>query len=107
MPVSKSTYHDAPDLPSSVVREEHIEYGFIGTLQLFIVSKRIETMTPELGFPPFKTRNSPFKVSPARHFAFNAYERFLPVYEYADEENRKITRLDTFAAELATMKKAA
>jgi hypothetical protein len=29
----KVSYHDAPDLPSSVVREDTIEYGFIGTLQ--------------------------------------------------------------------------
>ena len=27
------SYHHAPDLPSAVVREDHIEYGFIGTLQ--------------------------------------------------------------------------
>ena len=33
MPATKFTYHDAPDLPSSVVREDTIEYGFIGTLQ--------------------------------------------------------------------------
>jgi type I restriction enzyme R subunit len=33
MPASKSTHHDAPDFPSSVVREDTIEYGFIGTLQ--------------------------------------------------------------------------
>ena len=29
----KVSYHDAPDLPSSVVREDHIDNGFIGTLQ--------------------------------------------------------------------------
>ena len=33
MPASKISYNDAPDLPSSVVREDTIEYGFIGTLQ--------------------------------------------------------------------------
>ena len=29
----KVSYHDAPDLPSSFVRKDAIEYGFIGTLQ--------------------------------------------------------------------------
>ena len=33
MPPSKFSYHDLPDLPSSVVCEDTIEYGFIGTLQ--------------------------------------------------------------------------
>ena len=33
MPNSKFTYTPTTDLQSSVVREEHIEYGFIGTLQ--------------------------------------------------------------------------
>ncbi len=28
----KASYHKAPDFPSSVVREDTIEYGFIGTL---------------------------------------------------------------------------
>jgi hypothetical protein len=27
----KFTYHDAPDFPSSVFREDTIEYGFIGS----------------------------------------------------------------------------
>ena len=31
------------------------------------------------------------------HFNFNADERFLPVYRWADEDNRKITGLETFA----------
>ena len=52
-------------------------------LQLFIVSNRDRTYY--------------FANNNARHFAFNADERFLPVYEYADEENRKITHLDAFA----------
>ena len=29
----KSIYHDLPEFQGSVVKEEHIEYGFIGTLQ--------------------------------------------------------------------------
>jgi len=53
-------------------------------LQLFIVSNRDRTY--------YFTNNN------ARHFAFNAEERFLPVYEFADEANIKITHLDEFAA---------
>jgi type I restriction enzyme R subunit len=53
-------------------------------LQLFIVSNRDRTYY--------------FANNNARHFAFNADERFLPVYEFADEDNKKITHLDDFAA---------
>ncbi len=53
-------------------------------LQLFIVSNRDRTYY--------------FANNNARHFAFNADERFLPVYEFADEANNKITHLDDFAA---------
>ena len=53
-------------------------------LQLFIVSNRDRTYY-------FANNNT-------RHFAFNADERFLPVYEFADEDNKKITHLDDFAA---------
>ena len=52
-------------------------------LQLFIVSNRDRTYY-------FANNNT-------RHFAFNADERFLPIYEFADEDNRKITHLDEFA----------
>ncbi len=31
----------------------------------------------------------------ARHFAFNAEERFLSLYQFADEVNKKVTHLDT------------
>jgi len=51
-------------------------------LQLFIVSNRDRTYY--------------FANNNARHFAFNAEERFLPVYEFADGDNRKITHLDDF-----------
>ena len=51
-------------------------------MQLFIVSNRDRTF--------YFTNNN------ARHFVFNADERFLPVYEFADEANRKITHLDDF-----------
>ena len=52
-------------------------------LQLFIVSNRTNTYY--------------FANNNARHFAFNADERFLPIYQFADEENKKITHLDDFA----------
>jgi type I restriction enzyme R subunit len=73
--------------------EQIVEYkndpgnGYTKTLlcfmQLFIVSNRDRTYY--------------FANNNARHFAFNAEERFLPVYEFADEENKKITHLDSFA----------
>ena len=52
-------------------------------IQLFIVSNRNSTFY--------------FANNNARHFAFNADERFLPVYQFADEANTKITHLDLFA----------
>lgn len=52
-------------------------------LQLFIVSNRDRTFY--------------FANNNARHFAFNAEERFLPIYEFADENNRKVTHLYEFA----------
>ena len=51
-------------------------------MQLFIVSNRDHTYY--------------FANNNARHFAFNVEERFLPVYEFADEDNKKITHLDSF-----------
>ena len=53
-------------------------------LQLFIVSNRTNTWY--------------FANNNARHFSFNADERFLPIYQFADEANTKITQLDAFAA---------
>lgn len=52
-------------------------------LQLFIVSNRDRTFY-------FANNNT-------RHFAFDAEERFLPVYEFADVDNKKVTHLDSFA----------
>ncbi len=52
-------------------------------LQLFVVSNRTETW--------YFTNNN------TRHFAFNAEERFLPIYQFAAEDNTKITHLDDFA----------
>ena len=52
-------------------------------LQLFIVSNRTNTYY--------------FANNNARHFSFNQDERFLPIYQFADEANHKITQLDSFA----------
>lgn len=52
-------------------------------LQLFIVSNRDQTFY--------------FANNNARHFTFNAEERFLPIYEFADVNNKKIVHLDSFA----------
>jgi type I restriction enzyme R subunit len=52
-------------------------------MQLFIVSNRTDTWY--------------FANNNARHFSFNADERFLPLYQFADENNQKITHLDPFA----------
>ncbi|WP_429929952.1 type I restriction endonuclease subunit R [Agrobacterium vitis] len=52
-------------------------------LQLFIVSNRDQTFY--------------FANNNARHFAFNAEERFLPVYQFAGVDNKKIVHLDSFA----------
>ena len=73
--------------------EQIVEYksdpgnGYTKTLlcfmQLYIVSNLDRTYY-------FANNNS-------RHFAFNAEERFLPIYEFASEDNKKITHLDDFA----------
>ncbi len=73
--------------------EQIIEYkndpgnGYTKTLlcflQLFVVSNRDQTFY-------FANNNS-------RHFTFNADERYLPIYQFADRENAKITHLDDFA----------
>ncbi|MEA3203085.1 MAG: type restriction enzyme subunit, partial [Thermoplasmata archaeon] len=52
-------------------------------VQLFVVSNRDSTYY--------------FVNNNARHFAFNAEERFLPIYQHAAEDNSKITHLDDFA----------
>jgi len=73
--------------------EQIVEYkndpgnGFTRTLlcfmQVFVVSNRDSTYY--------------FANNNARHFSFNADERFLPVYQYAAPDNAKITGLDPFA----------
>ena len=61
--------------------------GYTKTLlcfvQLFLVSNRDSTYY-------FANNNS-------RHFAFNAEERFLPLYQFSDESNKKVSHLDDFA----------
>jgi type I restriction enzyme R subunit len=52
-------------------------------LQLFIVSNRSDTWY--------------FANNNARHFSFNADERFLPLYQFADVDNSKVTHLDDFS----------
>ena len=73
--------------------EQIVEYkndpgnGYTRTLlcfvQLFIVSNRTETWY--------------FVNNNARHFAFDADERFLPIYQFADEDNTRITHIDDFS----------
>ena len=61
--------------------------GYTNTLlcfmQLFIVSNRSNTWY--------------FANNHRKHFTFNADERFLPIYQLASEDNKKITHLDDFA----------
>ena len=52
-------------------------------IQLFVVSNRSNTYY--------------FSNNRNQHFSFNADEQFLPVYQWAGEDNKKITHLDDFA----------
>ncbi|MBJ6610267.1 MAG: type I restriction endonuclease subunit R [Candidatus Thiothrix moscowensis] len=52
-------------------------------MQLFIVSNENNTLY--------------FANNRDQHFSFNADERFLPIYQHADEQNAKIGHLHTFA----------
>ena len=52
-------------------------------MQLFIVSNRANTYY-------FANNNN-------AHFSFNADEQFLPIYQLASEDNKKITHLDDFS----------
>lgn len=73
--------------------EQIVEYksdtgnGYARTLlcfiQMFIVSNRDATYY--------------FANNNARHFSFNADERFLPIYQYAAADNSKISGLNAFA----------
>ena len=57
-------------------------------MQLFIVSNRSNTIY--------------FANNKTQHFQFNAEEQFLPVYQLADESNKKITHLETFTEKFLT-----
>ena len=57
-------------------------------MQLFIVSN--------------KTNTYYFANNKNQHFAFNADEQFLPIYQLADENNKKITHLDLFTEKFLT-----
>jgi type I restriction enzyme R subunit len=52
-------------------------------IQFFIVSNRSNTYY--------------FANNRNQHFSFNADEQFLPVYQWASEDNKKITHIDDFA----------
>jgi len=52
-------------------------------MQLFIVSNRANTYY--------------FSNNKIQHFQFNADEQFLPIYQLADESNKKITHIEPFA----------
>ncbi|MCF6260330.1 MAG: type I restriction endonuclease subunit R [Gammaproteobacteria bacterium] len=52
-------------------------------MQLFIVSNESDTRY--------------FANNPNQHFSFNAEERFLPIYQHADKDNKKIAHLHDFA----------
>ncbi|MEQ9378640.1 MAG: type I restriction endonuclease subunit R [Imperialibacter sp.] len=57
-------------------------------MQLFIVSNRANTYY--------------FANNKSQHFAFNADEQFLPIYQLADESNKKITHLESFTEKFLT-----
>lgn len=57
-------------------------------MQLFIVSNRSNTYY--------------FANNRNQHFSFNADEQFLPIYQLADESNKKITHLDSFSEKFLT-----
>ena len=52
-------------------------------MQLFIVSNRTNTYY--------------FANNNATHFSFNTDEHYLPIYQFASEDNKKITHLDDFS----------
>lgn len=56
--------------------------SLLSFIQLFIVSNRTNTYY--------------FANNKNQHFAFNADEQFLPIYQLADESNKKITHIEPF-----------
>ncbi|MGN6646045.1 MAG: type I restriction endonuclease subunit R [Cytophaga sp.] len=57
-------------------------------MQLFIVSNRTNTYY--------------FSNNKNQHFQFNADEQFLPIYQLADENNKKITHIEPFTEKFLT-----
>jgi type I restriction enzyme R subunit len=57
-------------------------------MQIFIVSNRSNTIY--------------FSNNKKKHFQFNADEQFLPIYQLADEENKKISHLTPFTQKFLT-----
>ncbi len=57
-------------------------------IQLFIVSNRTNTYY--------------FANNKTQHFVFNADEQFLPIYQLADENNKKITHIEPFSEKFLT-----
>ncbi len=80
------------DISSRKAMQQIVDYknapgnGYRNTLlcfmQLFIVSNRIDTRY--------------FANNKDQHFAFDADEKYLPVYQLADEDNKKITHIEPF-----------
>jgi len=87
--VELKTLHVSPNkaMQQIVEYKNDLGNGYTNSLmcfmQLFIVSNKTKTFY-------FANNNN-------EHFAFNAEEQFLPVYELADENNKKINHLDEFA----------
>jgi len=71
------------------VKESDLEQSFIKKLEELKYTYR----------PDIRNRSNTyyFANNHSQHFAFNADERFLPIYQLASEDNRKITHLDDFA----------
>lgn len=64
-------------------RDNGYETTLLCFIQLFVISNETNTYY--------------FANNKAKHFSFNADEKFLSVYEAADKENKKITNLYDFA----------
>jgi type I restriction enzyme, R subunit len=90
----KFTYHDAPEPQSSVVREDTIEYGFIGTLQKLKYEYR-----------PDITNRATLEANFREKFESLNRVRLTDA-EFARLLDEIVTP-DVFTAVLATMKKAA
>jgi len=86
------------DISPRKAMQQIVEYknepgnGYVNSLlcfmQLFIVSNRTNTYY--------------FANNKNQHFQFNADEQFLPIYQLADENNKKITHLDLFTEKFLT-----